>query len=104
MDEVTAEATRVAAEVVVAGAASKVTAGGAVAAVLGAVVSSQGIAIMGLVVTVLGFLVNAHYQRKRDRREAEELRALLAGEIRVYLDENGVACRIEERVTERTNK
>lgn len=48
------------------------------ASVLGWLTSSQGMAIIGLLITILGFTVNFIFGLRRDRREQALLRAKLA--------------------------
>ena len=54
--------------------ASKSMGGGAATSVLGWISSNEGIALIDLGITVLGFIVNFVFQFRRDRREAEMLR------------------------------
>lgn len=45
--------------------------GGASASVYGWLTSSEAIAVIGILITVLGFIVNWFFQRRRDKREVE---------------------------------
>lgn len=54
--------------------ASKSMGGGAATSVLGWISSNEGIALIGLGITVAGFIVNFIFQFRRDKREAEMLR------------------------------
>lgn len=54
---------------VVASTASKWTAGGAFATTYGWLTSSGAAVLIGILVTILGFVINYLYQRKRDARE-----------------------------------
>lgn len=53
-------------------ASAKVSQGGAVTTLVGWSLSSQFIALMGLVVAVLGFLMAQYYNHRRDQREQAE--------------------------------
>lgn len=44
--------------------------GGTAAAALGWLSSSAGAVFIGVLITILGFIINGIYQRRRDRREA----------------------------------
>jgi fucose permease len=57
--------------------ASKSMGGGAATSILGWISSNEGIALIGLGITVAGFIVNFVFQFRRDRREAELLRQKL---------------------------
>lgn len=46
--------------------------GGTVAAALGWLTSNGAAVLIGICVTVLGFVINYIFQRRRDRREAEQ--------------------------------
>lgn len=46
--------------------------GGTAATTYGWITSSAGAVLIGVVVTILGFVINLIYQHKRNRREAEE--------------------------------
>lgn len=46
--------------------------GGVLASAYGWLTSSAGAMLIGVVVTILGFVINAVYQQKRHRRETEE--------------------------------
>lgn len=52
-------------------AATKVTEVGALASIGGWVTSNTLVAIFGLMVAILGFMVNLYFQSRRDRREAQ---------------------------------
>lgn len=91
MKEMAAEAAKVATEITAISAGSKVTGTGALTALLGWALTSTGIAMLGLIVTVLGFGVTAYFQIRRDRREAEHHKALLEGKIKLYVTERSDA-------------
>lgn len=59
------------AEATVSSIASKSMGGGATASVLGWLSSNEAIAVVGVTITILGFIVNLIFQVRRDRREAE---------------------------------
>lgn len=61
------------------GLASKITYGGAGWSLAGWIVSSEGVALCGLLVAVGGLLVNWYYKAKHDRRQQEEHNARMAG-------------------------
>lgn len=65
-------------EATVASAASKGMGGGTVTSVYGWITSNEMIALVGLTITILGFIVNCIFQYRRDRREQELQRAKLA--------------------------
>lgn len=46
--------------------------GGTVAAAYGWLTSNGGAVVIGILVTVLGFVINYIFQRRRDRREEEQ--------------------------------
>lgn len=46
--------------------------GGTLSSVYGWVASNEAVILIGLFVTIAGFVINLIYQRKRDRREADE--------------------------------
>lgn len=50
----------------------KAAQGGAATTILGWVVSSQGTAIIGICIGVVGLLVQAYFSRRRDKREQAE--------------------------------
>lgn len=55
-------------------ATNKTTVGGAITAVTGAVSDTGWIGVAGVVIALLGFLVNVYFQRKREKRlEADSL-------------------------------
>lgn len=54
--------------------ASKSMGGGAATSILGWISSNEGIALIGLGITVAGFIVNFIFQFRRDKREAELLK------------------------------
>jgi fucose permease len=58
--------------------ASKSMSGGAATSVFGWISSNEGIALIGLVITVLGFFVNFIFQLRRDKREAAWQQAQIA--------------------------
>lgn len=64
-------------EATVSSIASKGMGGGAGAAIFGWFTSNEGMAFVGVSVTVLGFIVNLIFQLRRDRRELELQRAKL---------------------------
>lgn len=47
--------------------------GGTLYALYGWAISSGGVAIIGVLITVLGFIVTLYFQRRRDQREAADL-------------------------------
>lgn len=65
-------------EAVVSSIASKSTGGGAGIGVLGALTENEAVAVAGVLIALLGLLVNFVFQLRRDRREAELLQAQLA--------------------------
>lgn len=87
MNNLSTEAARAANDLAVISASSKVTGTGAMTAILGWATTSTGIAVLGLLVTVLGFAVSLHFQIRRDRREAAHHKALLEGKIKIYITE-----------------
>lgn len=98
MNNIVSDATRAATELTAISVSSKATGTGALTAVLGWALTSTGIAVIGLVVTVLGFAVSLHFQIRRDRREAARHKAMLEGKIKLYVTENSDAtCSIDER-------
>lgn len=63
----------IAAEAAVTSAATKWgMGGGSLAAVYGWLTSSGAAMLIGIIATILGFVINAIYQQKRHRRESEE--------------------------------
>lgn len=54
--------------------ASKSMGTGAAASIFGWISSNEGIALIGLGITILGFITNFIFQIRRDRREAQLLR------------------------------
>lgn len=66
-------------EATVASVASKATSGGATASVIGFLTSNEGIALVGLMITIVGFVVNLIFKFRQDRRDQEFHRARLAG-------------------------
>ena len=98
MNAIVADATRAATELTAISVSSKVTGTGALTAVLGWALTSTGIAVIGLVVTILGFAVSLHFQIRRDRREAAHHKAMLEGKIKLYITEReDTTCSIDER-------
>ena len=87
MNQITSDATRAATELTAISAASKATGTGAMTAILGWALTSTGIAVIGLVITVLGFAVSLHFQIRRDRREVARHKAMLEGKIKLYVTE-----------------
>lgn len=71
------------AEATVTSLASKGMGGGATASIFGWITSNEAIAIVGVVITILGFVVNFIFQVRRDRREQELHRANLAASERL---------------------
>lgn len=65
-------------EITGASVANKVTAGGAATGVAGWASDMNWIGLAGVVVAILGLLVNAYFQARRDRREAAESAARIA--------------------------
>jgi len=55
----------------IASAASRGSVGGTAASLFGWLTSNDTLAFLGVVVAVLGFIVNVIFQIRRDRREAE---------------------------------
>ncbi len=53
-------------------ASPKVTAAGAGAGVIGVVLSSQFVGLIGVVIALMGLLMQWYFNRKRDRREQAE--------------------------------
>lgn len=68
MDDTTVEKT---VESTVSSLASKGMSGGAATSMLGWMTSNEGIALIGITITLLGFIVNFVFQIRRDRREKE---------------------------------
>lgn len=58
--------------------ASKGMSGGAATSVWGAMTSNETIALIGVTITILGFVVNLIFQFRRDRREEALQNAKLA--------------------------
>lgn len=73
--------------------ATKTTYAGSIATVGGWVVSSELIALCGLILAMLGFLVNLVFKVREDRRQAEVHRASMESvknngpEVKQFLDE-----------------
>lgn len=98
MSNLSTEAAKAATDLAAISASSKVTGTGALTAVLGWAMTSTGVAVLGLLVTVLGFAVSLHFQIRRDRREAAHHKALLEGKIKIYVTERADAtCSIDTR-------
>ena len=98
MNQIASDAAQAATEITAISIGSKVTGGGTLTAVLGWALTSTGIAVIGLVVTILGFAVSLHFQIRRDRREAARHKAMLEGKIKLYVTERSDAtCSIDER-------
>ena len=91
MSDLRAEAAKAATDLAAISASSKVTGTGALTAVLGWAMTSTGIAVLGLLVTVLSFAVSLHFQIRRDRRQAAHHKALLEGKIKIYITERADA-------------
>lgn len=87
MSDLRTDAAKAATDLAAISASSKVTGTGALTAILGWATTSTGIAVLGLLVTVLGFAVSLHFQIRRDRREAAHHKALLEGKIKIYITE-----------------
>lgn len=66
-----------AAEVTIAAVAHKVTTAGGVAAIFGGLTANDIAAFGGLLVAVIGVIVQIYFNRKRDRRETELHKARL---------------------------
>lgn len=64
-------------EAVVGTVATSTMKGGNVATVIGWMASNEAIALIGILITICGFIVNLYFQWKRDRREQELQRAKL---------------------------
>jgi 4-hydroxybenzoate polyprenyltransferase len=47
--------------------------GGTMASIFGWFTSNAAAVLIGILVTVLGFLINYYFQRRRDRRETEQI-------------------------------
>ena len=73
--------------------ATKTTYAGSIATVGGWVISSELIALCGLILAVLGFIVNLVFKVREDRRQAEGHRAVMESvknngpEVKQFLDE-----------------
>lgn len=67
-----------AADAALAAAAHKATTAGAGTVVVGWLTLNDLCLVIGVVVTVAGFLVNLYYKRKQDRREAQLQEAQIA--------------------------
>lgn len=52
--------------------ATKATYTGAGATAIGWITSSEGVALIGLLLALLGFIVNLYFKIKQDKREAAE--------------------------------
>lgn len=62
----------------VTAAASKATYAGAAVTGAGKVLNAETVMLIGLIVTIAGFLVNVFFQWRRDRRERREHEARMA--------------------------
>lgn len=71
------EAVAVATEAALATAGAKMTYAGAGTTLFGWLFSSQGAVAMGILLGVLGYVTQAFFSWRRDRREARESRARL---------------------------
>ena len=80
-----------AAELVVASTASKSTYAGAAGMVMGWVASSEAAVILGMVVGVLGLLVNWYYKAKSDRRAESLYKARIERIARGYRTDTDLA-------------
>lgn len=70
------------AEAAVVSIATKVgMGGGSAASAVGWLASNNTVVVTGLFVTILGFLINLYYQRRRDNRETRE------SELKMALDQ-----------------
>lgn len=76
-----------AAEATVAAIANKVTYAGGTTAFLGGVSANEIAAFGGLLVAVIGLLVQWYYKRKDDRRKGELHSAILSGRLSPSDDE-----------------
>lgn len=56
-------------EATVIAATNKVTAAGSVTTLFGWLTTNEALGLMGLIVGVVGLLINVHYRWKQDRRE-----------------------------------
>lgn len=65
-------------EATVSSVASKGMGGGSVASIIGWMSSNEGIALMGIIITILGFIINCIFQFRRDLRERELQQAQIA--------------------------
>lgn len=52
--------------------ASKTTAGGGVAGLIGFVASINWLGVSGFAIAILGYATNLYFQRRRDKRDQEE--------------------------------
>jgi hypothetical protein len=64
-------------EATVTSIASKGMSGGAATSMFGWMTSNEAIALIGVTITILGFVINIVFQIRRDRREQELQRAKL---------------------------
>ncbi len=65
-------------EATISSVASKGMSGGTVTSVYGWITSNEAMALIGVIVAVLGFIVNCIFQFRRDMREQELHRSKLA--------------------------
>lgn len=65
-------------EATVSSIASKGMGGGTMTSIYGWVTSNEAMVLIGVVVTILGFVMNCIFQFRRDRREQELHRSKLA--------------------------
>ncbi|WP_313453283.1 holin [Stutzerimonas nitrititolerans] len=72
------EKTGLAVEVIGASLANKGTVAGAVTGTVGWLVDINWIGLVGVLIAVLGFVVNTYFQVRKDRRDAAESAARLA--------------------------
>ena len=69
--------TQASVEATVSSVASKGMGGGSLASIIGWMSSNEGIALMGILITILGFIINCIFQFRRDLREKELQKAQL---------------------------
>jgi len=70
--------TKASIEATVASVAAKASGGGSGAAIFGWLTSNEMLALLGVVIAFLGFVVNFIFQFRRDRREQELKSAQIA--------------------------
>ena len=72
----------------VTSAATKTMTCGGMTAAYGWVTSNEGIAIIGLVLTIIGFVINLIFQLRRDRRETALHKAELSSVVAALSKKN----------------